>query len=62
LSLNSTVLGSTASTLATIGLSAAPHLGLLNCGFSTRSNEALTSAELKGWPSCHVTFFRRWKV
>ena len=62
LSLNSTVPGSTASTLATIGLSAAPHLGLLKSGLSRRSKEVFTSAELKGWPSCHFTFFRRWKV
>src|SRR4026209_1830159 len=62
LSLNSTVLGSTASTLATIGLSAAPHLGLLECGVSARPTEPLPSAERKGWPSCHVTFCRRWKV
>ena len=62
LSLNSTVPGSTASTLATIGLSAAPHLGLLKSGLSTRSKEVFTSAELKGWPSCHFTFLRRWKV
>jgi len=59
LSLNSTVLASTASTLATIGLSEAPHLGLLKSGLSTRSKEAFTSAELNGWPSCHFTFFRR---
>jgi hypothetical protein len=61
-SLNSTVFGSTASTLATIGLSAAPHFGLLNSGLRMRSNEAFTSAELNGWPSCHFTFLRRWKV
>src|SRR5712691_10977789 len=58
LSLNSTVLASIASTLATIGLSDAPHLGLLKSGLSTRSKVAFTSAELNGWPSCHFTFFR----
>ena len=62
LSLNSTVLASTASTLATIGLSEAPHLGLLKSGFSRRSKETFTSAELNGCPSCHFTFLRRWNV
>src|SRR5260370_24109571 len=59
LSLNSTVLESTASTLATIGFSAAPPLGLLKSGLSTRSELGFTPPQLEGWPSCHLTFFRK---
>ena len=62
LSWNVTVFRSTASTLATMGLSEAPHLGLLKSGWRTRSKVALTSAEEKAWPSCHFTPLRRWKV
>src|SRR5882724_7647060 len=57
-----TVLASTASTLATIGFSEAPHFGLLKSGLRMRSNVAFTSAEEKGWPSCHLTPLRRWNV
>src|SRR5713101_6665370 len=62
LSLNCTVLASMTSTPATMGLRDAPHLGLWNSGFRMRSNDAFTSAELKGWPSCHLTPLRRWNV
>ena len=48
LSLNWTVLASTISTAATMGLSEAPHFGLWKSGLRMRSNEALTSAALKG--------------
>jgi hypothetical protein len=59
LSLTWNVCGSTISVPATSGLRVAPHFGLLNSGFSTRSNVAFTSVAVNGWPSCHFTPLRR---
>ena len=61
-SVNCTVAASAASTEATSGLREAPHFGLLKSGLRMRSNDAFTSAEEKGCPSCHLTPRRRWNV
>ncbi len=66
LSRKTTVWGSGASIASTLSYQSLRALSRSLAGASgasrTTSNVYLTSRDVKGWPSCHFTFFRRKKT